>query len=115
LERKKEVIIQINDSFRIRSDSRQWVMEQFNGYNTDKETGEKTENWNGRSSYHSSLAHALQAAFDQGVRDIEGSDVGMIVKKIKHFHREILFAIEPFTKMNEEIAQKAKQVKGKGK
>ena len=102
------MIIQVNKTFRIRSDSNNWIVEKVSGFFTNRETEEEEDNWLS-ILFFSSLEHAMLALFDRGIRDIEGTDVEMIAKKIEHLNRQILKALEPLTNMKQEIAKEARK------
>lgn len=90
------MIIEINDQYRIESDTQCWKVQKFCPSN--RKDSKKRSDW--RSLYYyNTLESAFQGLLELEIREIEGSDIKLINEKIDEYHSQIKNAMKKFAKI----------------
>ena len=79
------MIIQINDKWRVRSDSRQWIVQS-----------KKEKEWTNKG-YYTNFLNALTALSEKRIRLIDSAVPNKILAAIEDIKRESSFAASTFT------------------
>lgn len=86
------MIIPINETWRIESDERQWIVNRYAGTITDKTTGEQRDSWK-PILFYSSLESAIDELFRRGVRRIDSDVPAIIQAEVQKLRQDITAAI----------------------
>lgn len=78
--RRIQMILPINDQWRIETDDQQWIVQEL--------VGKKRPEWVNRS-FNSTLTQAMKRLYDLRVRRIESDKPEEISREIEHLQREI--------------------------
>jgi len=91
------VIIPINEKYRIKSETHSWNIQKR--VSIKKIETKKTKAWK-NIQFYNSLENALQGLLNLQIREIQGSNIQQINKKIDEYQSQIKEAFKKFSTVN---------------